>query len=1253
MSPFFASQTTMAPQYLQVSQRDDRRDSSLISPTGPPPTTILHGSPSTASDGVSPRASPQTQFANWNNNMGPRTPPQPSSQPQHLATTTLKVEGMTCGACTSAVESAFTNVDGVGSVSVSLVMERAVIMHDTTKISAEQVREIIEDRGFDATVLNTDLPVATLDDIAEEESDEDMMGLGIMAVPSGLVTTTVSVGGMTCGACTSAVEGAFKDLPGIKSFNISLLSERAVIEHDSKLISADKIAETIEDTGFDASVVESKASEPVRSTKTLSSSRRQSRKHDILFTTIVAIEGMTCGACTSAVTSGFSDVSGVLKFDISLLAERAVILHDPTKLSPEKIVETIEDRGFDAKILTSREEGGSRSRRASSTVELKLFGLQTPEAASALEAALKKRKGSTAVKIDFKTGRASVAFDPTQTGLRAIVESIEDEGLNALTAENDDNNAQLESLAKTKEIQEWSRALKISLFFAIPVFLTSMIFPMFIKPLDYGSIKLPLIPGLWLGDVVCLLLTIPVQFGIGKRFYRSAYKSLKHGSPTMDVLVVLGTSAAFFFSCAAMLVSIFTPPHSRPATTFDTSTMLITFIMLGRFLENRAKGQTSAALSRLMSLAPSTALIYTDPIAAQKAADEWDGDNEKSEKTSTRGALEEKTVPTELLEVGDVVILKPGDKVPADGTVIRGDSYVNESMVTGEAMPILKTKGKNLMAGTVNGSGRLDFQVTRAGRDTQLSQIVRLVQEAQTSRAPIQRMADVVAGYFVPIIITLGLATFTAWMILSHLLPTPPTIFTKDTSGGPLMVCVKLCIAVIVFACPCALGLATPTAVMVGTGVGAEQGILIKGGATLETATKVTHIVLDKTGTLTMGKMSVSRSDIQGGWTADAAKLRLWWTIIGLAEMGSEHPIARAITTAAKSHLGLGSDGTLDGSVGDFVSTVGKGISASVEAAISPQRKRYNVMIGNTSYLRSHGVIVPEDADDTNDFEVREETGTFSKQQSAGVTTIHTSIDGVYTGPLSLSDTLKPSAPAAIACLQRMGITCSIVTGDQASTAHYVANLLNIPSQNVHAGVLPSGKREIVEELQAQGIIVAMVGDGINDSPALATANVGISLASGTDVAIEAADVVLMRPDHLLDIPSSLALSRAIFRRIKLNLIWACLYNGIGLPIAMGFFLPWGLTLPPMAAGAAMACSSVTVVVSSLLLKRWKPPRYIREAAAKEVSEAEMFTNAGAAAQSRGVGDMVRGLIGMVGRKRGDGNADRGAYVPLQRFEEV
>lgn len=1163
---------------------------------------------------------------------------------------------MTCGACTSAVESGFKDVDGVGSVSVSLVMERAVVMHDDSKITAEQIKEIIEDRGFDAEVLSSDLPrqasLCVIDESDEEDDDDNEDGTG---QENGFMTTTVSVGGMTCGACTSAVEGAFKDVPGVKSFSISLLSERAVLEHDPNIITAEKIAETIEDTGFDASVVETKLSAPVLK----KSKKTRGGKKDIIFQTIVAIEGMTCGACTSAVEGGFDNLDGLVQFNISLLAERAVVLHDPTKLSAEKIAEIIEDRGFDARILTSREEG-SRSRQASNTVELKLFGVNTPQAASHLESMLRKRKGSKAVKINFQTGRASVSYNPTQTGLRAIVETIEHEGFNALTAENEDNNAQLQSLAKTKEIQGWSRGFKISLAFAVPVFMTSMIFPMFIPFLDYGSIKLPIIPGLWLGDVVCLLLTIPVQFGIGKRFYKLAFKSLRHGSPTMDVLVVLGTSAAFFFSVAAMLVSILTPPHSRPATTFDTSTMLITFIMLGRFLENRAKGQTSKALSRLMSLAPSTATIYSDPIAALKAVEEWDSTEEKSEKNApdkanTASAMEEKTVPTELIEVGDIVILRPGDKIPADGTVIRGESYVNESMVTGEAMPILKSKGKLLMAGTVNGAGRIDFEVTRAGRDTQLSQIVRLVQEAQTSRAPIQRMADVVAGYFVPIIITLGLATFTAWMVLSHILPTPPHIFTDEASGGSLMVCVKLCIAVIVFACPCALGLATPTAVMVGTGVGAEQGILIKGGATLEMATKVTHVVLDKTGTLTMGKMSVSKADIQSKeWTLDAAKLRLWWTLIGLAEMNSEHPIARSIANAARSHLGLGADGTLDGSVGDFAATVGKGISASVEAAISPERKRYNVLIGNASFLRSKGVTLPFSPEEERDADAFATDASLTiessskKAQSAGTTTIHTAIDSLYTGALSLSDILKPSAPAAIAALHRMGVATSIVTGDQASTANHVASLLNIPPQNVYAGILPSGKREIIEELQARGETVAMVGDGINDSPALATAHIGISLASGTDVAIEAADIVLMRPTELLDIPASLQLSRSIFKRIKMNLIWACVYNLIGLPIAMGFLLPWGISLPPMAAGAAMACSSVTVVVSSLLLKTWRRPAWMRD-------EGEVIEKDGALVSDVAKGGLFSGLMSKLTSWRSSkaDQENRGAYVPLQRFEEV
>ncbi|KAF2232443.1 heavy metal translocatin [Viridothelium virens] len=1197
--------------------------------------------------------------------------PQPkSSLTAHLATTTLKVGGMTCGACTSAVESGFSDVSGIGSVSVSLVMERAVVQHDPSIIPAEKIAEIIEDRGFDAQVLNTDLPTPDDFDIADDstiaEDDEEPKAA------SSLCSTTVQVGGMTCGACTSAVEGGFKDVPGVKTFSISLLSERAVLEHDSSILSSERIAEIIEDTGFDANVLESKSLSATPSSP--GKKRKRGGKQAKIATTTVSVEGMTCGACTSAVEGGFQNVEGLVHFNISLLAERAVIIHDQDKLPADKIAEIIEDRGFDAKILSSVLDGAAATSDA--TASLKIYGLNGPESAQELETRLRNLPGVTSASVSFGTSRATIAHAPSSIGLRGIVEVIENAGYNALVAENDDNNAQLESLAKTKEIQEWHRNFFISLSFAIPVFLTSMIFPMVIPFLDYGSIKLPIVPGLWLGDVVCLALTIPVQFGIGKRFYVSAFKSLRHGSPTMDVLVVLGTSAAFFFSVAAMIVSILSPPHTRPATVFDTSTMLITFITLGRYLENRAKGQTSKALSRLMSLAPSMATIYADPIAAAKAAEGWDNqtglstEKPASSKEDVGVASEERVIPTELIETGDIVILKPGDKIPADGTVTRGESYIDESMVTGEAMPILKKKGSLLMAGTVNGAGRLDFRVTRAGRDTQLSQIVRLVQEAQTSRAPIQRMADTIAGYFVPIIIVLGLSTFVAWMILSHVLKNPPSIFLDHESGGRFMVCLKLCIAVIVFACPCALGLATPTAVMVGTGVGAEQGILVKGGAALETATKITHVVLDKTGTLTMGKMSVANSRLLGGWDESPKKSRLWWTLIGLAEMSSEHPIAKAIVNGAKEHLNLGPEGALDGSVGDFDTAVGKGISAHVEAAISPERKRYKVLVGNTSFLRANGVSIPASIDaEGNHDPFSSSTASPSASRSsldadkpapttpAAKTTIHTAIDAVYTGTLALADTLKPSAPAAIAALRRMNVSASIVTGDQLPAARHVAALVGIAPHCIHAGVVPAGKQAIVEELQAAGEVVAMVGDGINDSPALATADIGISLASGTDVAMEAADVVLMRPEDLLDIPASLHLSRTIFTRIRLNLAWACLYNAIGLPFAMGFFLPWGLTLHPLAAGAAMACSSVSVVGSSLLLKWWRRPGWMSEV---ELSQEIREGIADVRSMGKGtrVGSKISGglkdrvldkLAVLMGRKR----QDAVAYTPLRNFETV
>ncbi|KAJ8058143.1 hypothetical protein OCU04_013000 [Sclerotinia nivalis] len=1164
----------------------------------------------------------------------------PATPTAHMATTTVKVGGMTCGACTSAVESGFKGVDGIGNVSVSLVMERAVIIHDPERVPAEKIQEIIEDRGFDAEVLATDLPSPMfnrdghIDDASDISDDE-----GTKNAPT--TTTTLAVEGMTCGACTSAVEGGFKDVPGVKTFSISLLSERAVVEHDTTILSAEQIAEIIEDRGFGATIVESNTATPP--SRTRKSRRDSSSIKEKIATTTIAIEGMTCGACTSAVEGGFKDLDGLIQFNVSLLAERAVVIHDPSKLPAEKIAEIIEDRGFDAKIVST--QLGSGQQPAATTSQFKLFGVASAADATALESKLSSLPGVNSATVSLAKNRLTISHQPNIAGLRALVDLIESQGYNALVADNNDNNAQLESLAKTKEITEWRTAFRTSLSFAIPVFLIGMAFPMLIPFLDFGSYVV-FFPGLYLGDIICLVLTIPVQFGIGKRFYISAYKSMRHGSPTMDVLVVLGTSAAFFFSVAAMIVSILLPPHTRPSTIFDTSSMLITFITLGRFLENRAKGQTSKALSRLMSLAPSMATIYADPIAAEKAAEDWNTNESKADHSQEGNAAEEKVIPTELIQVGDIVILRPGDKIPADGTVTRGETYVDESMVTGEAMPVLKRKGSLLIGGTVNGAGRVDFRVTRAGRDTQLSQIVKLVQDAQTTRAPIQRLADTIAGYFVPCILCLGFLTFSIWMILSHVLSHPPKIFVDEKSGGKFMVCVKLCISVIVFACPCALGLATPTAVMVGTGVGAENGILVKGGAALETATKITQVVLDKTGTITEGKMSVAKINLVFNWKDNDSQKKLWWTIVGLSEMGSEHPIGKAILAAAKEELGVGSDGTIDGSIGDFEAAVGSGISALVEPAISNERTRHRILVGNVRYLKQNNVSVPQDAIESSE-EVNVKAAGSSKTSSAGTTNIFIAIDGSYSGHLCLADTVKGSAVAAIAALHRMGIKTAIVTGDQRPTALAVARVVGIPSENVYAGVTPDQKQDIIRMFQSRGECVAMVGDGINDSPALATADVGIAMAGGTDVAMEAADVVLMRPNDLMDIPASIQLARSIFNRIKLNLGWACGYNIIGLPFAMGIFLPFGFHLHPMAAGAAMAFSSVSVVGSSLLLKFWKRPRWMDDALLEEKGQLRKRGHGwGFGGWSGKVTDAYRAVFG--GNRR-----DEGGYVPLNTLEPV
>ncbi|GJE90289.1 copper-translocating P-type ATPase [Phanerochaete sordida] len=890
------------------------------------------------------------------------------------------------------------------------------------------------------------------------------------------------------------------------------------------------------------------------------------------------IEGMTCGACVESIESMLRNQPGIHSVKVALLAERAVVEYDPEKWTVEKIAEEISDIGFDATLIPPTR---------SDTVTLRIYGMTCSSCTSTVETELAKLPGINSVAVSLATETCKLEFDRTLIGPREMVERIEELGFDAMLSDEQDAT-QMRSLTRTKEIQEWQTRFYWSVAFAAPVFSISMI-SMYI-PWLHSIFATRLYHGIYLGDFLVLMLTTPSQFWIGRKFYSNAWKALKHGGATMDVLVMLGTSAAYFYSLFAMFAAcLSTDPDYHPFVFFDTSTMLIMFVSLGRLLENRAKGRTSAALTDLMALAPSMATIYTDaPECTQ-----------------------EKRIPTELVQVGDTVKLVPGDKIPADGTVLRGSSTVDESAVTGEPLPVSKQAGDSVIGGTVNGLGTFDMVVTRAGKDTALAQIVKLVEDAQTSKAPIQAFADKVAGYFVPTVISLSVVTFAAWMIISHILSPDslPDLFQRH-GASRLAVCLQLCISVVVVACPCALGLSTPTAIMVGTGVGAKNGILIKGGRALEASRSIKRIVLDKTGTVTEGKMTVAqwswaqseydevyddvRAHVDGSAPVPDAPLSTLAVadltrtdiiaLVSATEARSEHPLAKAVATYGREILGRASLSPREVTLEAFESVTGAGVRAT--ASIAGSTSQYTVFVGNARF-----------AAQSDDVRLPAALSTFDAvEENQGRTAIFVSIAPAPTAAptivcaIALADAPKRSSAQAIRALEAMGVEVNMMTGDAKGTALAIAKQVGIAPERVWANMSPKGKAAVVTELMEKyGGGIAMVGDGINDSPALVAASVGIALSSGTSVAIEAADIVLIRSD-LLDVVAALHLARAIFAVIRRNLVWACVYNLLGIPLAMGLFLPVGLHLHPMMAGAAMAFSSVSVVTSSLLLRWWTRP---------------------------------------------------------------
>ncbi|KAM5572503.1 putative copper-transporting ATPase HMA5 [Rosa sericea] len=924
-----------------------------------------------------------------------------------------------------------------------------------------------------------------------------------------------SVIGMTCSACAGSVEKAVKRLPGIREAVVDVLNNRAQVMFFPNFVNAETIRETIEDVGFQATLIADEGNE--KSTLVCR----------------IRIKGMTCTSCSSTVESALQAVHGVQKAQVALATEEADVHYDPNIVSCNQLMVAIEDTGFEAILINSGED--------MSKIDLKVDGVRTDHSMRILEQSLQALPGVQGVDIHHDDRKISLSYKPDMTGPRNFINVIETTGSRRFRAKIYPGSGAGRENHRKEEIQQYYRVFLWSLIFTIPVFLTSMVF-MYIPGLKHGLDK-KVVNMLSIGELIRWILSTPVQFIIGRRFYTGAYKSLRHGSANMDVLIALGTNAAYFYSVYSVLRAA-TSPHFKGTDFFETSAMLISFILLGKYLEVLAKGKTSDAIAKLMDLAPETATLLT--------LDE------------EGNVLGEEEIDGRLIQKNDVIKIIPGAKVASDGYVTWGQSHVNESMITGEARPVAKRKGDTVIGGTVNENGVLHIKATRVGSESSLAQIVRLVESAQMAKAPVQKFADRISKFFVPLVIMLSFFTWLSWFLAGKFHGYPKSWIPKSMDSFQLAL--QFGISVMVIACPCALGLATPTAVMVGTGVGASQGVLIKGGQALESAHKVNCIVFDKTGTLTIGKPLVVNTRLLKNMV-----LREFYELIAAAEVNSEHPLAKAIVEYAKKFR-EDEENPAWPEAHEFASITGHGVKAIV--------RNKEIIVGNKSLMVDQNIAIPVDAEDY-----------LAEAEALAQTGILVSIAGEVAGVLAISDPLKPGAQEAITILKSMNVRSIMVTGDNWGTANSIANEVGI--ETVIAEAKPEQKAEKVKELQAEGYTVAMVGDGINDSPALVAADVGMAIGAGTDIAIEAADIVLMK-SNLEDVITAIDLSRKTFTRIRLNYIWALGYNVLGIPIAAGVLFPsTGFRLPPWIAGAAMAASSVSVVCCSLLLKNYKRPKEV------------------------------------------------------------